>query len=87
MPSKLQPKIRISRSFLCDRLETTAPANAMAVIQAEKLGLDNFSILPANVLVPPAMHAILSSPNNRIQGFLAAGHVCAIMAIGNTRHR
>ncbi len=43
------------------------------------MGLDNFSILPANVLVPPAMHAILSSPNNRIQGFLAAGHVCAIM--------
>ena len=56
-----------------------APANAMAVLQAEKLGLTNFSILPANVLVPPAMHAILSNPNNRIQGFLAAGHVCAVM--------
>ncbi len=59
--------------------ETTAPANAMAVIQAEKLSLQNFSMLPANVLVPPAMHAILASPNNRIQGFLAAGHVCAVM--------
>jgi hydrogenase expression/formation protein HypD len=59
--------------------ETTAPANAMAVLQAEKMGLKNFSILPANVLVPPAMHAILSSPGNRIQGFLAAGHVCAVM--------
>jgi len=59
--------------------ETTAPANAMAVLQAKKLNLDNFSILPANVLVPPAMHAILSSPGNRIQGFLAAGHVCAVM--------
>lgn len=65
--------------FFAIGFETTAPANAMAVLQAEKIGLKNFSILPANVLVPPAMHAILSSPNNRIQGFLAAGHVCAVM--------
>ncbi len=65
--------------FFAIGFETTAPANAMAVIQANKLGLRNFSILPANVLVPPAMHAILSSPNNRVQGFLAAGHVCAVM--------
>lgn len=59
--------------------ETTAPVNAMAVLQAEKMGVRNFSILPANVLVPPAIHAILSSPGNRIQGFLAAGHVCSVM--------
>jgi hydrogenase expression/formation protein HypD len=65
--------------FFAIGFETTAPANAMAVLQAEKLGLTNFSILPANVLVPPAIEAILSSPQNRIQGFLAAGHVCAIM--------
>ncbi|MDY6872581.1 MAG: hydrogenase formation protein HypD [Chloroflexota bacterium] len=65
--------------FFAIGFETTAPANAMAVLQAEKMGLTNFSILPANVLVPPAMHAILSSPQNRIQGFLAAGHVCAVM--------
>lgn len=65
--------------FFAIGFETTAPANAMAVIHAKKLGLTNFSILPANVLVPPAMHAILASPNNRIQGFLAAGHVCAVM--------
>jgi len=65
--------------FFAIGFETTAPVNAMAVLQAEKMGLENFSILPANVLVPPAMHAILSSPNNRIQGFLAAGHVCAVM--------
>jgi len=65
--------------FFAIGFETTAPANAMAVIHAQKLGLENFSILPANVLVPPAMHTILNSPNNRIQGFLAAGHVCAIM--------
>jgi hydrogenase expression/formation protein HypD len=65
--------------FFAIGFETTAPANAMAVLQAEKLRLTNFSILPANVLVPPAMHAILSSPSNRIQGFLAAGHVCAVM--------
>lgn len=65
--------------FFAIGFETTAPANAMAVLQSEKMGLDNFSILPANVLVPPAMHAILASPSNRIQGFLAAGHVCAVM--------
>lgn len=65
--------------FFAIGFETTAPANAMAVLQAEKLGLTNFSILPANVLVPPAIEAILSSPQNRIQGFLAAGHVSAIM--------
>jgi len=65
--------------FFAIGFETTAPANAMAVLQAEKMGLKNFSILAANVLVPPAMHAILGSPDNRIQGFLAAGHVCAVM--------
>ena len=65
--------------FFAIGFETTAPGNAMAVLQAEKTGLKNFSILPANVRVPPAMHAILSSPGNRIQGFLAAGHVCAVM--------
>jgi len=65
--------------FFAIGFETTAPANAMAVLHAQKLGLKNFSILPANVLVPPAMQAILSSPGNRIQGFLAAGHVCAVM--------
>ncbi len=65
--------------FFAIGFETTAPANAMAVLQAQKLDLTNFTILPANVLVPPAMHAILSSPENRIQGFLAAGHVCAVM--------
>lgn len=59
--------------------ETTAPANAMAVYQAHAAGLKNFSLLVSHVLVPPAMEAILSSPNNRVQGFLAAGHVCTVM--------
>ena len=59
--------------------ETTAPANAMAVFQASRLGLDNFSMLVSHVLVPPAMEAILSSPKSRVQGFLAAGHVCTVM--------
>src|SRR5690606_11807678 len=59
--------------------ETTAPPNAMAVWQARKMGLANFSILTSHVLVPPAMEAILGSPVNRVQSFLAAGHVCAIM--------
>ncbi len=59
--------------------ETTAPTTAMSVWQANQLGLSNFSILCSHVLVPPAMHAILGSPNNRVQGFLAAGHVCTVM--------
>jgi hydrogenase expression/formation protein HypD len=65
--------------FFAVGFETTAPANAMAVFQAADEGLKNFSILVSHVLVPPAMEAILSSPHNRVQGFLAAGHVCAIM--------
>lgn len=59
--------------------ETTAPAHAMAVAQARRDGLANFSLLVAHVLVPPAMEAILSAPGNRVQGFLAAGHVCTVM--------
>lgn len=65
--------------FFAVGFETTAPANAMAVYQASQLGLKNFSLLVAHVLVPPAMEAILSSPQNRVQGFLAAGHVCTVM--------
>jgi hydrogenase expression/formation protein HypD len=65
--------------FFAIGFETTAPANAMSVLQAQSLGLENFSILVSHVRVPPAMHAILSSPQNRVQGFLAAGHVCAVM--------
>ena len=65
--------------FFAIGFETTAPANAMSVLQAHSLGLENFSVLVSHVRVPPAMHAILSSPQNRVQGFLAAGHVCAVM--------
>jgi len=65
--------------FLAVGFETTAPANAMAVWQAAREGIGNFSELVSQVMVPPAMSAILSSPGNLVQGFLAAGHVCAIM--------
>jgi hydrogenase expression/formation protein HypD len=65
--------------FFAVGFETTAPANAMAVWQAERESIGNFSILIAHVLVPPAMEAILSSPDCRVQGFLAAGHVCTVM--------
>jgi hydrogenase expression/formation protein HypD len=65
--------------FFAVGFETTAPANAMAVWQAKALGLSNFSILCSHVLVPPAMEAILGSPRNLVQGFLAAGHVCTVM--------
>lgn len=65
--------------FFAVGFETTAPVNALAVARARDLGLDNFSILVSHVLVPPAVEALLSSPRNRVQGFLAAGHVCAVM--------
>jgi hydrogenase expression/formation protein HypD len=65
--------------FFAIGFETTAPANAMSILQAASLGLKNFSVLVSHVRVPPAMHAILGSPENRVQGFLAAGHVCAVM--------
>lgn len=64
--------------FFAVGFETTAPANAMAVHQARELGIDNFALLVAHVLVPPAIMAILVSPGNRVQGFLAPGHVCAV---------
>ena len=59
--------------------ETTAPANAMAVELARRKGLSNFSMLVSHVLVPPAIEAVMSSPKNRVQAFLAAGHVCSVM--------
>lgn len=65
--------------FFAIGFETTAPANAMAVRQAADLGLTNFSILCSHVLVPPAIEVILGSPDNRVDAFLAAGHVCTVM--------
>lgn len=65
--------------FFAVGFETTAPANAMAVYQAQQQQIDNFSILVSHVLVPPAIEAILGSPDNQVQGFLAAGHVCAVV--------
>lgn len=65
--------------FFAIGFETTAPPNVMSVIQAQALKLNNYSVLVSHVCVPPAMHTILGSPSNRIQGFLAAGHVCSVM--------
>lgn len=65
--------------FFAVGFETTAPATAMAVYQAAQQKITNFSLLVSHVLVPPAMEAILASPHNRVQGFLAAGHVCTVM--------
>lgn len=65
--------------FFAVGFETTAPANAMAVYQAKRQGIRNFTLLVSHVLVPPAMEAVMSSPENRVQGFLAAGHVCSVM--------
>lgn len=67
--------------FFAVGFETTAPANALSVIQADHLKLDNYSILASHVLVPPAMEAILGDPENQIDAFLAAGHVCTIMGM------
>lgn len=68
--------------FFAIGFETTAPANLAALIQSQRLNVANFSLLVSHVCVPPAMQAILSSPNNRVQGFMAAGHVCAVMGLG-----
>ena len=65
--------------FFAIGFETTAPGNAMAVWQARQRGIANFSLLVSHVRVPPAITAILSAPGNRVQGFLAAGHVCTVM--------
>ena len=65
--------------FFAVGFETTAPANAMAVWEAKREKVANFSMLVSHVLVPPAMEAILSSPHCRVQAFLAAGHVCMVM--------
>ncbi|MFF6914658.1 hydrogenase formation protein HypD [Streptomyces sp. NPDC012466] len=67
--------------FFAIGFETTAPANAMAVHQARRLGLNNFSLLVSHVRVPPAVEAIMTAPECRVQGFLAAGHVCSVMGM------
>lgn len=65
--------------FFAVGFETTAPANAMSVFQARQQGIKNYSVLVSHVLVPPAIEAVLSAPDNRTQAFLAAGHVCTVM--------
>jgi hydrogenase expression/formation protein HypD len=65
--------------FLAIGFETTAPANAVAAYQAKHEALTNFSMLVSHVLVPPAIRALLASPGNRVQGFIAPGHVCTVM--------
>jgi hydrogenase expression/formation protein HypD len=75
--ARANPERRVA--FFAVGFETTAPANAMAVWQAKREGLKNFSILAAHVLVPPAMRLILRSPSNRVQGFIGPGHVCTVM--------
>jgi hydrogenase expression/formation protein HypD len=71
--------------FFAVGFETTAPANAMAAFEAKRRGITNFSLLVSHVIVPPAMEAILSSPSCRVNGFLAAGHVCTIMGVDEYR--
>ena len=72
-------------AFFAVGFETTAPTTAMAVHQAARLKVPNFSVIAAHVRVPPAIEAIVSSDDNRVQGFLAAGHVCTVMGIDEYR--
>jgi hydrogenase expression/formation protein HypD len=76
--------------FFAVGFETTAPANAMALAQAKRLGLDNFFVLCSHVTVPPMIAAILQSPGNQVQAFLGPGHVCSVMGAseyeGLSRH-
>lgn len=67
--------------FFAVGFETTAPANAMSVVQAHQLGVKNYSILTSHVLVPPAIEAVMDDEESNIHAFLAAGHVCTIMGI------
>jgi hydrogenase expression/formation protein HypD len=67
--------------FFAVGFETTAPANAMSVVQAKQMGVKNYSILTSHVLVPPAIEAVMNDEDSVIHGFLAAGHVCTIMGI------
>jgi hydrogenase expression/formation protein HypD len=67
--------------FFAVGFETTAPANALSVLHAQREGLKNYSILTSHVLVPPAIEAIVNDEMNIVQGFLAAGHVCTIMGM------
>jgi hydrogenase expression/formation protein HypD len=67
--------------FFAVGFETTAPANALSVVHAQRAGVSNYSILASHVLVPPAIEAVMNDEDSHIQGFLAAGHVCAIMGI------
>jgi hydrogenase expression/formation protein HypD len=67
--------------FFAVGFETTAPANALAVVQAKQQGLKNFSLLVSHVLVPPAIETLMQSPDCKVQAFLAAGHVCAVMGV------
>jgi len=69
--------------FFAVGFETTAPANALALALARRQRVANFSMLVSHVLVPPAIETLLSSPRNRVQGFLAAGHVCTVMGYGD----
>jgi hydrogenase expression/formation protein HypD len=71
--------------FFAVGFETTAPGNAMAAVEARRRGLRNLSLLVSHVLVPPAMEAILRAPRRRVDGFLAAGHVCTIMGLDEYR--
>ncbi|NUO02243.1 MAG: hydrogenase formation protein HypD [Saprospiraceae bacterium] len=67
--------------FFAVGFETTAPANALSVLHAQRSGITNYSILTSHVVVPPAIEAVMNDPDSNIQGFLAAGHVCAIMGM------
>ncbi|MEM9825056.1 MAG: hydrogenase formation protein HypD [Planctomycetota bacterium] len=71
--------------FLAIGFETTAPANAMAIKLARDASVNNFSALVSHVLVPPAIEAIIQSPGNRVDAFLAAGHVCSVMGFHQYR--
>jgi hydrogenase expression/formation protein HypD len=68
--------------FFAIGFETTAPANAMAVFEAKRVGLTNFSVLVSHVIVPPAIRLLLKQEGNRVQGFIAPGHVCTVMGCG-----
>ena len=61
--------------------ETTMPSTAMTVLQAEREGLDNFSLFCNHITTVPTIKAVLDSPDMQLDGFLAPGHVSMVVGM------
>ncbi|HIG79250.1 MAG TPA: hydrogenase formation protein HypD [Cycloclasticus sp.] len=65
--------------FFALGFETTMPSSALTVLQAEVEGIKNFSLFCNHITTVPTIKAILDSPDMRLDGFLAPGHVSMVV--------